>query len=65
MEKLQFKGSKIEAFVPVFKEKCWKSGKNASILLPLNRNFSRLGWWILEFSKAVGQGGLGEHSKAM
>ena len=63
LEKLQFKGSKIEAFLPVFKEKCWKSSKNASILLPLNWNSSWLGWWILDFSKAVGQGGLREHSE--
>ena len=47
----------------VFKGKYWKSRKNASILLPLNWNSSWLGWWILDFSKAVGQGGFGEHSK--
>ena len=49
LEKLQFKGSKIEGFLLVFKGKCWKSSKNASILLPLNWNSSWLGWWILDF----------------
>ena len=64
LEKLQFKGSKIEGFLLVFKGKCWKSSKNASILLPLNWNSSWLGWWILDFSKAVGQGGFGKYSNA-
>ena len=48
----------------VFKGKYWKSRKNASILLPLNWNSSWLGWWILDFSKAVGQGGFGKYSNA-
>ena len=29
-----------------------------------NCNFSRLGRWISDFSKSVGQGGFGAHSKA-
>ena len=33
-------------------------------MLPLNCNFSGLGWWILDFSKPVGQGGFGAHSEA-
>ena len=47
-----------------FKEKCWKTSKNAWILLPSNWNFSGLGWWILDFSKPVGQGGFGAHSES-
>ena len=62
-EKLQFEGSKIWAFLLDFKGKCWKTSKNAQILLPLNSNFSGLGWCILDFSKPVGQGGFGAHSK--
>ena len=34
LEKLQFKGSRIEAFLLDFEGKCWKLTKNASILLP-------------------------------
>ena len=62
LEILQFIGSKIEAFD--FEGKCWKSSKNASILLPIDCNFSRPGWWISNFSKPVGQKGFGAHSEA-
>ena len=58
LEKLQFSGSKIEAFLGNFSHFPSKSSKNASILLPLNYNFSRLGWCISDFSKPVGQAGL-------
>ena len=37
--------------------------QNALILPPSNGNFSRLGWWILDFSKPMGQGGLPAHSE--
>ena len=47
-----------------FLEKCWKTSKNAGILLPLNCNFSGLGWCDLDFSKSVGQGGFGLHSES-
>ena len=60
-EKLQFKGSKIQANFLDFKGKCWKISKNAQILLPINCIFSGLGWCILDFSKPVGQGGFGAH----
>ena len=63
-EKFQFIGSKIQAILLDFKWKCWKTSKNAQILLPLNCNFSGLGWGILDFLKPVGQGGFGEHSEA-
>ena len=65
-EELQFEWSKIEAFLIDFdfEQLSSKSSKNASILLPLNCNSSGLGWWILDFSKPVGQGGFGAHSKA-
>ena len=33
-------------------------------MLPLNCDFSGLGWCILDFSKPVGQGGFGAHSEA-
>ena len=62
-EKLQFKGSKIQVILLDFKGKCRKTSKNAQILLPLNWNFSGLGWCILDFSKPVGQGGFGAHSE--
>ena len=32
-------------------------------MLPLNCNFSGLGWDILDFSKPVGQGDFGAHSE--
>ena len=41
LEKLQFKGSRIEAFLLDFEGKCEKLPKNAPILLPENCNFSR------------------------
>ena len=63
-EKLQFKGSKIQAILHDFEEKCWKTSKNAWILLPLNCNFSGLGWCILDFSKPVCQVGFGAHFDA-
>ena len=63
-EKLQFKGRKIQANFLDFKGKCWKISKNAQILLPINCNFSGLGWCILDFSKPVGQGGFGAHFEA-
>ena len=63
-EKLQFKGSKIQAIFLDFKGKCWKISKNAQILLPINCNFSGLGWCILDFSKPVGQGGFRAYSEA-
>ena len=62
-EKLQVGGSKIGAFLLDFREKCWKLIKNASILHPSTCNFSALGWWILDFSKPVGQEGLLAHSE--
>ena len=62
-KKLQFKGSKIWAFLLVFQHFPLKSRKIARILLPSNWNFSGLGWWILDFSKPVGQGGFGAHSE--
>ena len=62
-EKFQFEGSKIQAIFLDFTEKCWKTSKNAQILLPLNCNFSALGWCILDFSKPVGQEGFGAHSE--
>ena len=58
-EKLQFKGSKIQAIWLDSKGKCWKTSRNAQILLPLNCNYSGLGWCILDFSKPAGQGGFG------
>ena len=61
LEELQFEGSKIEAILLIFMGKRWKLDKNASISLPSNCNSSRLGWWILDFSKPVGQGGLWAH----
>ena len=33
-------------------------------MLPLDWNFSGLGWCTLDFSKPVGQGDFGAHSKA-
>ena len=55
-EKLQFKGSKIQGILLDLRENAEKlSSKNAWILLPLNCNFSGLGWWILNLSKHVGQ----------
>ena len=45
-----------------FKGKCRKTWKNAPILLPLNWNFSGLGWCILDSSKPVSQGDFGAHS---
>ena len=33
-------------------------------MLPVNCNFSGLGWCILDFSKPVGQGGFRAHSEA-
>ena len=62
--KSQFKGSKIQTFLLDFKEKCQKTSKNVWILLPLNCDFSGLGWCILDFSKPVGQGGFGAHFEA-
>ena len=62
-EKLQFIGSKIWAFLLIFQHFPLKLRKIAWILLPLNCNFSGLGWWILDFSKPVGQGGFGAHSE--
>ena len=62
-EKLQVGGSKIGAFLLDFRGKCWKLIKNASILHPSTCNFSALGWWILDFSKPVGQEGLQAHCK--
>ena len=41
LEKSQFKGSRIEAFLLDFEGKCEKLPKNAPILLPENCNFSR------------------------
>ena len=38
--------------------------KIAQILLTLDCNFSGLGWWILDFSKPVGQVGFGAYSEA-
>ena len=64
LKKLQFKGSKIEAFLLYFQDNPSKSSKNASFLPPINCNFSRLGWWILDFSKPVGQGGMWAYFKA-
>ena len=64
LEEFQFEGSKIEQFLSDFYHFSSKTSKNASILLPLNWNSSRLGWWILDFSKAVGQGGFGKYSNA-
>ena len=61
---MQFKGSKIWTFLLVFQHFSLKSRKIARILLPSNWNFSGLGWWILDFSKPVGQGGFGAHSEA-
>ena len=61
-EKLQFKGSKIPPFLLVFQHFPLKSSKIVWILE--NRNFSGLGWGILDFSKPVGQGGFGAHSEA-
>ena len=62
-EKLQFKGSKIWAFLLVFQHFPLESCQIAWILLPSNCNFSGLGWGILDFSKPVGQGGFGAHSE--
>ena len=62
LQKLQFEGSKIEAFLLDFQHFSSKISKNASILLPSNCNFSRLDWWILDFSKPVGQASFGAHS---
>ena len=62
-EKLQLKGSKIQAILLDFKGKCWKTSKNAWILLPLNWNFSGFGWWISDFSKSVDQYGFGAYSE--
>ena len=42
----------------------FKSKKIAWILLPLNCNFSGLGWDVLDFSKPVGRGGFGAHSNS-
>ena len=53
-EKLQFKVCKIPASLLVFQHFSLKSCKIAWILLPLNCNFSGLGWCILDFSKLVG-----------
>ena len=64
LEKLQFSRSKIGAFLGNFSHFPSKSSKNASILLPLNCNFSRLGWCISDFSKPVGQVGFWAYSKA-
>ena len=47
-----------------FKEKCWKTSKNARILLPLDWTFSGLEWWILDFSKPVGQDCFRAYSEA-
>ena len=61
IEILKFEGSKIEAFLLIFEGKRGKLCKNAKISLPSNFNISRLGWWILDFSKPVGQEGLWAH----
>ena len=63
-EILQFKGSKIWAFLLVFQHFPLESCQIAWILLPSNCNFSGLGWDILDFSKPVGQGGFGAHSES-
>ena len=62
-EILQFKGSKIWAFLLVFQHFPLESCQIAWILLPSNCNFSRLGWLIFDFSKAVGQEDLGAYSE--
>ena len=62
-EILQFKGSKIWAFLLVFQHFPLESCQIAWILLPSNCNFSGLGWDILDFSKPVCQGGFGAHTE--
>ena len=63
-EELQFKGIKIWAFLLVFQHFPLELSQIARILLPLNCNFTGLGWGILDFSKPLGQVGFRAHFEA-
>ena len=63
VEILHFEANKFCLFLPVFTEKCWKTGSNKQNLLALKCNISTLAWWIFKNSKAVVQERLGAHSK--
>ena len=58
------KGAILKLFWLILREIAKKPTQNASILLPLNFNFLRLGCPISNFSKPQGQAGFGAHSKA-
>ena len=63
VEILQFEVSKFCSFLLVFQHFYAKIGKIRQKLLASNSNISTLGWWILENSKVVVQGRVGDHFK--
>ena len=63
VEILQFEVSKFCSFLLVFQHFYAKIGKIRQKLLASNCNISTLGWWILENSKGVVQGRVGDHFK--
>ena len=60
----ELRNLKIKAFFTKFSAFFLINKQKTSILLPLIWNFSRLGRWILHFSKAVRQRDIGPHFKA-